>query len=149
MDKQGYFDKIAKHLLTQKKQALRDDGQCAYRAADGCECAIGCIIPDDKYSPSFEGNGIWYKPVQDAIGVENTDIFVFFIDMQRIHDGWIPEYWFWLLLSVAEQNSLDMSVLNEFWNNGEGHKIANALNEYVLADIKEYAPQHGFTGTFQ
>lgn len=31
---------------------------CAYRGADGNACAIGCFIPDDVYSKSYEGKGV-------------------------------------------------------------------------------------------
>lgn len=28
---------------------------CAYRGAKGLKCAVGCLIPDSKYSPDWEG----------------------------------------------------------------------------------------------
>lgn len=55
MDKQEIFDKVVTHLRTQKGRAFNDDnGQCRYRM-NGMSCAVGCLIPDEEYSPSLEG----------------------------------------------------------------------------------------------
>lgn len=56
---QEIFDKVVTHLRTQGEQAsiLKSDGgySCRYRTEDGLKCAVGCLIPDDDYSPSMEG----------------------------------------------------------------------------------------------
>ena len=31
---------------------------CMYRGAEGCRCAIGWLIPDESYDPSFEGQAV-------------------------------------------------------------------------------------------
>ncbi len=31
---------------------------CRYRTEEGAKCAVGCLIPDELYSPALEGSGI-------------------------------------------------------------------------------------------
>lgn len=53
---QEIFNKVAAHLLKQGRPA-REEDRCRYRTTDGLSCAVGCLIPDELYSPSFEGSG--------------------------------------------------------------------------------------------
>jgi hypothetical protein len=52
---QKTFDTVVQHLRKQGKRALTDKGGCAYRGLGGTKCAVGVLIPDDKYSESMEG----------------------------------------------------------------------------------------------
>ncbi len=54
MDKQAVFNTVAKHLLTQGRQAMDSGGHCVYRGKDGLRCAIGALIPDEVYDPVIE-----------------------------------------------------------------------------------------------
>ena len=54
---QEIFNKVAAHLIKQGRQA-KANFSCLYRAPDGCKCAIGVLIPDDKYDPRMEEHGI-------------------------------------------------------------------------------------------
>lgn len=63
MTPQEVFDKVARHLLTQKRKAMavmpeaaNGDAKpaCAYRGSDGTSCAFGCLIPDSCYDPVLE-----------------------------------------------------------------------------------------------
>lgn len=52
---------IRDHLTKQRRQASTAAGTCKYRhQAYGrtLMCAVGCLIPDDKYSEGFEGVSI-------------------------------------------------------------------------------------------
>lgn len=40
------------------RRSLSKTGACRYRGEGGCKCAIGHLIPDSRYSPDIEGNGI-------------------------------------------------------------------------------------------
>lgn len=56
---QETFDTVVTHLRRQGAKAEihgASPGEkiCAYRAIDGKRCAVGCLIPDDRYRPSFE-----------------------------------------------------------------------------------------------
>ena len=55
MTAQEVFDFVVNHLRTQGKQAVDRDGDCQYCTPDGLKCAVGCLIPDDKYDPCIEG----------------------------------------------------------------------------------------------
>lgn len=57
MNLQEIFDKVVDHLKTQNKQAVDDEGDCLYRTQEGLKCAIGCLIPDEWYTPNMEIGG--------------------------------------------------------------------------------------------
>lgn len=53
-----YSAKIRDHLTKQRRQASAPGGTCMYRVTRGnCAlmCAVGCLIPDDKYDNIIEG----------------------------------------------------------------------------------------------
>lgn len=52
---QEIFNKVAAHLLKQGRPARNSEDSCRYRTESGLSCAVGCLIPDRLYSPSFEG----------------------------------------------------------------------------------------------
>lgn len=53
---QETFNFVVRHLIRQGRAATYMR-QCMYRTPEGLKCAIGCLIPDDKYCPSMEGTG--------------------------------------------------------------------------------------------
>lgn len=57
MDKQQIFDTVATHLLKQG-EAATSHGRCRYRTESGLMCAVGCLIPDEKYTPKIEGRAV-------------------------------------------------------------------------------------------
>lgn len=52
------FEIVVRHLFEQGKPALGANGNCVYRAPDGCKCAVGVRIPDADYRPLMEGVGV-------------------------------------------------------------------------------------------
>jgi hypothetical protein len=60
MNNQTAFNTVVKHLVKQNWQRSESsDGNCAYRGRDGLMCAVGCLIPDEKYRTSWDyGGGI-------------------------------------------------------------------------------------------
>lgn len=52
------IERVRTHLRAQGRRALRGDGECAYRAADGSRCAVGCLIADGAYDRDMEGAGM-------------------------------------------------------------------------------------------
>lgn len=70
LSRQAIYDRIKQHLLSQDGEAFHTSGNCAYHADDGKKCAVGCLIPDDKYQPSFEGlpyTGPEIKPILEEV----------------------------------------------------------------------------------
>lgn len=52
------FDFVKNHLLTQNKISAYSMGSCLYRGPYGSACAVGCLIPDNKYTPTLEGHNL-------------------------------------------------------------------------------------------
>lgn len=52
---QEIYDKVLNHLVKQGKKSI--DSYCKYRGPDNTSCAVGCLIPDDEYTPELEGSG--------------------------------------------------------------------------------------------
>jgi hypothetical protein len=84
------FDIAKAHLLTQKARSIsEEDACCQYRGPNGLKCAVGCFIPDDKYTPLIEG-----KPVDPLFArYTKKPYWTLLADIQGIHDGWEPEDW--------------------------------------------------------
>jgi hypothetical protein len=58
-DRSDIFNYVVDHLRKQGDKSLRPDGGiCAYRGRNENMCAVGCLIADDEYDPSWEGRGI-------------------------------------------------------------------------------------------
>ena len=57
MTLQEIYDKVRNHMLKQGRRSVISDNSrsCAYRGSGGMMCAVGCLIPDEKYSPDIEG----------------------------------------------------------------------------------------------
>jgi len=105
MDNQEVFDKIATHLFAQGKRSLillsrttyltgggvehSEMMGCAYRGEGGLKCAIGALIPDELYLPSFEGKRVGAVLTNSA---ELNNMFAgvrrdLLDKMQEIHDN--------------------------------------------------------------
>lgn len=70
IDRQGIFDRMLAHLRKQGKLSIDDEGYGMYRAPDGCACAIGGLIPDERYSVELEGKAAYEADVVWAVGFE-------------------------------------------------------------------------------
>jgi hypothetical protein len=122
MTNQEMYDRVARHLLTQQARAvvpvtpgrLGIDGNvlssvesCRYRTPSGLKCAIGCLIPDDKYQESMEGAGIGSRPaIAAAIGIRGAEQLMLAAKLQVIHDSWLVESWAARLKMLAEEYRL-------------------------------------------
>lgn len=137
---QEFFNTITKHLLTQNAKAKRDenDGQsmCVYHASNGRKCALGALIPDALYHPSFEGLGAQMLlqeplpanedeqlPIQKLrdyfnsyeYGVSIDDRIVDFLkDMQRVHDRGSIDTWRMELCFIAGKYGLEPHAAMHF-----------------------------------
>ena len=78
---QEVYNTVVRHLQVQGVQAKGFGGQCIYRSEviqEGfCEdspplhaplsCAVGCLIPKNKYNPEFENDVLSYRPALQAL----------------------------------------------------------------------------------
>ncbi len=67
MNTQELFDKMSHHLLTQMDVSRNPDHTCAYRGEKYRMCAVGVLIKDELYKPSFEGEAADGDNVRSAV----------------------------------------------------------------------------------
>ncbi len=92
MNLQEIFNIVWKWFVVEgNEKSVSETGVCRYRGSNGSKCAIGCLIPDDKYSKDIEGvsvltlvnryysTGIWIK--QNLL--VSSEILS---ELQRCHD---------------------------------------------------------------
>lgn len=106
------LERVAAHLAHQRQRSVAEDGSghCRYRGADGAACAIGCLFPDELYSPLIERSladlfatamvGVvepsqpWVQAAQALVNhlcnlapsVHPEDLEAFLADVQEYHD---------------------------------------------------------------
>lgn len=119
MTAQEVFDTVALHLLTQNAKSMlppdEDFETCAYRSPDGRKCAVGCLIPDDKYDDRVERLNI--EEVADLLGGDTGELLLDHEDLldalRQVHDDYDPERWRDELRVVATEQSLSLAVLEQ------------------------------------
>ena len=111
MTKQQIFNKVARHLLRQRKKA-EAGSICRYRTDDGLKCAVGVLIPNAKYKPEFEGSMIGISDetesdeIRKAAGISERQIDLARA-LQNVHDDYEPEHWRQELADVAHNFGLN------------------------------------------
>ena len=106
-ERQTVFDKVVKHLLTQKRRSEGKQG-CAYRGKGGDMCAVGCLISDKAYDPKIEGfaahaTEVLAKLAESGVPTYNRTLLT---DMQDIHDRIAVDLWKVHLKELAKQHNL-------------------------------------------
>jgi hypothetical protein len=91
---QEIFDYVVSHLRAQGARSLNDENECTYRSVDGYSCAVGCLIPDDLYTPSLEGRLVnqiredsTFNLQTKYLGLQSLDRAALLQRLQRIHDN--------------------------------------------------------------
>lgn len=117
MTKQELFNKVVTHLLTQKQPArktgrdnVRPGVKCMYRNADGLKCAVGCLIPDDRYDKNYEGKSADYLVKAGSftdVGITTANATLL-EDLQYMHDEVHPEFWESRLAELAVKHELEI-----------------------------------------
>jgi hypothetical protein len=124
MTPQEIFDKVAAHLLTQRKQCrvhnLRSGfNSCAYRDLDGLMCAAGCLIPNHASIAPYNVGFSWQR-LPDSIRLLVSDSAVtdrFISALQEVHDeesNWFEKKIKESLRVVAKTYAVDHSILNNY-----------------------------------
>ena len=123
MSNQEIFDKVATHLLKQGQRsvALSSEGapQCQYRGDKGTMCAVGCLIPDERYDSSIEGLSVAMMTREDDFHQEDDgvlDALGFAVkfrqirlltDLQIMHDNVEPDQWKPWLIALGKRYGLN------------------------------------------
>jgi hypothetical protein len=88
---------VVAHLRKQGCPANDENGDCVYRGLNGTKCAAGCLIPDNRYSYSLEGNFVSDWPLGELEGGELSVAKLFeelghdrglVNELQQCHDRW-------------------------------------------------------------
>ncbi len=118
MNMQELYNKVATHLLTQNKKSVENYIDCKYRGDNGLKCAIGCLIPDELYTPEFEGLKLCNLPsvLLESIGINSVSCKSLASDLQTIHDHWSVNHWKSELERLAVHYDLNYAVLNDYNN---------------------------------
>ena len=113
MDRQGIFDTVARHLLTQQEKALNENGFCVYLDEAGRKCALGCLIPDG-HPAQHDHEPATPSDLHEEYGFFEKENIPFLNALQRIHDNNPPYSWKARLGYLAVDYNLSEEVLNEF-----------------------------------
>lgn len=113
--RQEIFTKVYRHLMKQKKKSTRVENSfaytCAYRGDNGAMCAVGCLISDEKYTPSLEGRSVRNTAVQCAIPKRYAPHIDLLFGLQKIHDLECVADWEVKLQALATRNNLKIPKL--------------------------------------
>lgn len=128
MTKQQIFNKVAKHLLTQKKPAK--DGMCSLITSRGLRCSVGALLPAptaQRLERDLEVTSVGHlandKVASKLLGLKIKGRLDFLSDLQSIHDTGatigviasdVPEYWKSELMELAKEHHLNRSILKKF-----------------------------------
>lgn len=110
------FTTVRDHLLKQGRRSEivnpeTGGAECRYRAPDGLKCALGCLIPDELYTPEIEGVSMPLRTSElvssgrqklyEILGSPGDDEMCLMRDLQAIHDTRLPDLWQSCLARVA------------------------------------------------
>lgn len=113
--KQKLFNRVARHLLKQNR-ASTSCGVCRYRGPDGTTCAIGCLIPDSRYSSEFEGKNIsalqLYNMLDKVFTPAQLTELSMLTALQEVHDYNLPNAWKAKLFDVAKHYGLNTNAID-------------------------------------
>ena len=110
MNRQEIFTQVATHLLTQKKKSTNGKF-CQYRGPNGTSCAVGCLISNEFYDRSMEGETVEDILRSYVLPDYMKDAKNLLCDLQRIHDWDNARTWKKMLTQYASKNHLEMPIL--------------------------------------
>ena len=117
--RQVTYNRIVNHLRRQGAKAECRELTtgvlaCLYRTPDGRRCAVGCLIPDNRYDPAFEQTGI--GGMNEADNERDNDVTLLMeelghdldllIEFQGIRDTRGVEEWEQEFRKLAERRAL-------------------------------------------
>lgn len=112
---QEIFDRVARHMLTQKKRAY-GQGKCLYHTSDGLQCAVGALIDVQRYKPFMECGTIRSLISTLSQRPEYADMVEEFSAhedllswLQSIHDGGVEITWESQLRNLAQKHNLQFN----------------------------------------
>lgn len=93
MTPQETFDRVVTHLRKQGRKSVDPSThRCMYRGPDGLKCAVGALIPDEKYSAVFETKGTLWSPIRSVL-LELGHDPTLCNSLQLVHDSVSVDNW--------------------------------------------------------
>lgn len=92
---QETFNTVVNHLRKQNCKSINVNKECLYRGPNGTKCAVGCLIPDDKYDIKLEGLTITSYTIKNllkSLGY-GEDTFGLLTELQSTHDHYPIKEW--------------------------------------------------------
>lgn len=111
MTHQETFDLIVAHLRKQNEKSLNGD-YCRYKNADGLKCAVGALIPDEKYSISLEERNALEHPVAELL-LELGHDPALCNRLQIVHDVYLIDDWEEQFREVAREFRLKYTPVED------------------------------------
>lgn len=132
---QEIFNTVATHLLKQNAQCGDQLGCRYFDPATGRKCAVGCLIPPERYDAQFEGCSIGsildvlmglYKGedmlddsqhqllnvlIDAGVGTTSIDTLELLDELQQIHDNIKVADWKLELAELAERHNFNMPAV--------------------------------------
>lgn len=126
--RQGVFNLVATHLMIQQRPSASDEA-AMYRGPDGLQCAIGCLIHDEHYSPALEGKtlirtgAVFHALTDSGVATDEYGMYSLLSELQEAHDDVVGTEnlilsndarprWIAKLDEVAKIHGLDSDVLD-------------------------------------
>jgi hypothetical protein len=111
MSTKEIFYKVKNHLLEQgEKSETSPGGDCVLRTKEGLSCAIGCLIPENKYFPELEDCTLEGTELSEAlnhvVGVAPKKVVLKQLllgVLMRVHDEYDVDEWEYRLERVKEE----------------------------------------------
>lgn len=119
LSRQDAFERMVLSMYEQGQQASTMNGACKYRTDDGRKCAVGQLIPDEKYRSNMEGSVD--GEILESFDARHTDLGFYLRAQMSLHDAYsrfstpVP-FRVWLKHQAdlfAKENDLTMPVFPE------------------------------------
>ena len=107
MTEQEIFEKVVRHLSGQGCKSKHQDFGHAYRGDNGLMCAVGCLLTDKEYCPSFEQRSVSSLAQDEVLPKRLLPHWSLLVSLQRIHDLFDPTEWATELRDIGENLNTD------------------------------------------
>lgn len=111
---QEHFDFVVSNLLKQGRKSQNLSGPCRLRDHAGNKCAVGWLIPDERYALALEGDSIMGLQDCHVLPEElcGRSAASFLAHLQDAHDNEHPATWPAAFARVAARFNLSPAVCN-------------------------------------
>ena len=151
-------EKIRDHLIKQKAKSESNNGSCKYRNANGNMCAVGCLIPDEVYSPELEGKAMGREEIITAVGLSlkmklDVDTLALLRAWQNYHDSAYAQYedgesvfrvnyGRWIVEGAEHDSPNSPSAMHEHLKTRERYDMTGEITKRHIKQVSGYIADH-------